>query len=297
MIKLGVITDGISRDFAHALDVMNEYGLKYAELQFLWDKEVGDLSNAEIATVQRLVDRHEVEVSCISRHILGGLSVQELETDSPVYLEQLDALQRCIDMAEALRCPLVRVMSFRKEMILFGSHGADVWNVSTGAWDKLLHLMKRTIEIAEERNAILAVETGNNAMITSAYLGRKLIDDLGTDRLKILWDPCNSLYCNERPCPEGYAQLQGGYLGHVHLKDAVVDIPKATVACTALREGHIAPYLAEIAENLEVDDYQGVVSLESVYRPENGSFEDGFRRSIEHFKTLFGREDSVPQRR
>ena len=33
MAKLGVITDGISRDFEHALTVMDEFGLDYAELQ------------------------------------------------------------------------------------------------------------------------------------------------------------------------------------------------------------------------------------------------------------------------
>ena len=45
MAKLGVITDGISREFEHALSVMNEFDLRYAELQFLWDKEVGDLDD------------------------------------------------------------------------------------------------------------------------------------------------------------------------------------------------------------------------------------------------------------
>ena len=35
MTKLGVITDGISRDLQHALTVINEFGLEYAELQFI----------------------------------------------------------------------------------------------------------------------------------------------------------------------------------------------------------------------------------------------------------------------
>ena len=33
-MKLGVICDGISRDLAHAIDVMDEFDLEYAELQF-----------------------------------------------------------------------------------------------------------------------------------------------------------------------------------------------------------------------------------------------------------------------
>ena len=43
MTKLGVITDGISRDLAYALRVLKEHNLQCAELQFLWEKEVGDL--------------------------------------------------------------------------------------------------------------------------------------------------------------------------------------------------------------------------------------------------------------
>ena len=113
---------------------------------------------------------------CISRHIFGGLVTGELETDSPVYRQQLAALRRCIDFAQALDCPLVRVMSFRKEMILFGGMGADQWIVTAGAWDKLLQLMAPAIEIAEAMGTTLVVETGNNAMITSAWLGRRLIE-------------------------------------------------------------------------------------------------------------------------
>ena len=74
MAKLGVITDGISREFEHALSVMNEFGLTHAELQYLWDKEVGDLDDKQMDQVQRLVKSHEVEVSCISRHIFWRLA-------------------------------------------------------------------------------------------------------------------------------------------------------------------------------------------------------------------------------
>ncbi len=92
-------------------------------------------------------------------------------------------------------------------MILFGSHGADQWNVSAGAWEKLVNL---------------------------------------------------------------------------------IDIPKATVVCRSLGEGHMGPYLDAIARSLRDDSYKGVISLESVYRPEGGSFEDGFRSSVTKFKSLFG---------
>ncbi len=287
-MKLGVITDGISRNLEYVLTVMNQSRLEYAEFQFIWDKEVGDHSDKEIASIQALVKAHDVKVSCISRHIFGGLALGGLGLDSPAYVAHIDALKRCIEMAKSLNCPLVRIMSFRKEMILFGSHGADEWNVSTGAWDKFLSLMEQPVQIAEDEDITLVVETGNNAMITSAWLARKLIDHLRTDRLKLLWDPCNSLYCNEKPWPDGYDSVKSDFIGHIHLKDSLVDIAKATVVCTEFSTGHMAPYLEDIAKALKQDDYQEAISLESVYRPENGSFEDGFRASLPAFKELFG---------
>ena len=60
MAKLGVITDGISREFEHALTVMNEFGLEYAELQFVWDKEVGDHSDAQIASLIPVVKSFDI---------------------------------------------------------------------------------------------------------------------------------------------------------------------------------------------------------------------------------------------
>ena len=286
-MKLGVITNGIDNNLEHALRVMNEFELTQAELQFVGDKEVGDLSAAEIDEVGELVTKHNVEVSCISRGIFGGMLLGPLTVDSPEYQAQIDALRRCISMAKTLDCSLVRVMSFRKEMIIFGSHGADIWNVSVGAWDKLLELMALPVQIAEEEGVTLVAETGNNAMITSAYLGRRLIDELGSDNFKLLWDPCNSLYCNEPAYPDGYSELRDGYIGHIHLKDSLLDIPKATVQCTALGEGHMVPHLEPLAKALKADGYEGSISLESVYRPDGGTFEDGFRASIETMKRLY----------
>ena len=288
MAKLGVITDGISRDLEHALQVMTSAGLEYAELQYIGDKEVGDLSDAEMSQVQSWVDSYKVTVSCISRHNFAGMLVGQTEVGDENYNRHMDGLRRCIAMAKGLNCGLVRIMSFRREMILFGLNGADHWIVSKGAWDKLLKLLTPVVQLAEDENIQLVLETGNNAMITSGYLGRKLIDDLGSARLRILWDPANSLYACEPTHPDGYQALGVDGIGHLHIKDAVVDMPRATVQFCELGAGDMAPYLQPLADDLKRDAYDGVISLESVYRPDGGDFEDGFQASVEKFKTLFG---------
>ena len=287
MAKLGVITDGISREFEHALSVMNETGLEYAELQYLWEKEVGDLNDAEIAKAQSLLKAHEMKVSCISRHNFAGMLVGDTEVGDGNYNRHMDGLQRCIDMALELGTNVVRIMSFRREMILFGSSGADYWVTSTGAWDKLLKLLESPVKLAEEKNINLVLETGNNAMVPSAWLGKKLIDDVGSDRLRILWDPANSLYANEPTYPDGWKALKDGYIGHFHIKDAKVNMPHAHVEFCEMGKGDMAPYLEPLANEMKLNNYNGYISLESVYRPDGGSFEDGYRASLPKFKELF----------
>jgi len=147
--------------------------------------------------------------------------------------------------------------------------------------------MEAPVKLAENEGITLVVETGNNAMITSGVLAKKLIDDLGTKHLKILWDIPNTMYCTEVPYPDAYEEIKD-YIGHIHLKDCKIDIARATVRFCPLGEGDVAPYLEDIAAALKKDGYQGVISLESVYRPDNGTFEDGFRECLPAFKKLFG---------
>jgi sugar phosphate isomerase/epimerase len=286
-VNLGVITDGISRDFEHALRVMDEFGLEHAELQYLWDKEVGDLDAGERRRARDLVRRHGKKVACISRHVFAGLRMTTRPGDE-AHRRHLAGLERCIAMAHELDCPLVRIMSGRKEMILWGSHGAEHWNVAKGAWDALPPLIEPAVRLAEREGVTLVVETGNGTMVHSAYTGRRLCEAIGSDRLKVLWDPANACYAHERAWPDGYAELKGGWLGHLHIKDVQVDTPRAYLEVREMGKGQLAESFQPLAAALKADGYAGVVSFESVYHPGNGDFEAGFRACIGRFQEIFG---------
>ena len=286
-MKLGVITDGISQDLEYAFKVMNKTGLDQAELQFVWDKEIGDQTPEEIQKIKELVNKYNVKVPCITRHNFVGMLVMQTEPEDAAYQKHFEGLKRCIKIAKELGTDMVRIMSFRKEMIIFGHNGAEKWVASTGSWEKLLKLFEAPIRLAEDEGITLAVETGNNAMITSGWLGKKLIDDLGTKNLKLIWDIPNTMYCTEIPYPDAYEEIKD-YIGHIHVKDGISNIARATVQFCPLGQGDMAPYLEGIAGALKRDNYQGVVSYEGVYRPTGGTFEDGFNESLPAFKKLFG---------
>lgn len=283
MFKLGIITDGISRDFEYALDTMVETGLEYVELQYLWEKQVGELTDADIARVKGLIDARNLKVSCISHHNLTGLPV-ETPVDASAYREHISTLERCIAVAQALGTTLVRIFSFRKEMVLFGAEPI----ISEGAWTTLQKRLEEPLRLADAAGITLVMETAISGNVTSAYLARQLIDALDAPHLKVLWDPCSSLYCTEVPYPDAYEVIRD-HIAHVHLKDGVVDLPAARFDFCAMRQGQMDPYYQDIVGALKRDGYTGAISLESVYTPAGGTREDGFRESLPVFMELMGR--------
>jgi sugar phosphate isomerase/epimerase len=286
-MKLGVICDGISRDLKHAVDVMDEFGLEYAELQFVGETEVGDHTAREIVEIKALLEGRGKPVSCLSRHVFAGMTTANKPGDE-LHTKHMDALKRVMEMAHIVGSPLVRIMTNKKEQILWGRGGAEKWNVAKGVWDATLPLIAPAVELAKAEGLTLVVETGNGTMVNSSYTGRKLIDDLDAKgTLKVLWDPANNCWCHERAYPEGYEELRNGYLGHVHIKDVLVDTPRATLEVRRMGEGQLADLFQPMADALRADEYDGVISFESVYHPGNGDFEAGFRDCIDRFKEIF----------
>ena len=103
----------------------------------------------------------------------------------------------------------------------------------------------------------------------------------------MLWDPANNCWCHELAYPDGYEEIRDGYLGHLHIKDVKVDTPRATLEVRRMGEGQLADLFQPLADALRTDHYDGVISYESVYRPDGGNFEDGFRQCIGRFKEHF----------
>ena len=287
-MKLGVICDGISRDLKHAVDVMDEFGLTHAELQFVGDTEVGDHSAQEIREIDALLRDRGKPVSCLSRHVFAGMTSANRPGDA-LHTQHMEALKRVIDMAHVVGSPLVRIMTQKKEQILWGRNGAEKWNVAHGAWDATAPLIAPAVDLARAEGVTLVVETGNGTMVNSNYTARTLIDELGAkDALQVLWDPANNCWCHELAYPDGYEELRDGYLGHIHIKDVQVDTPRATLEVREMGQGQLGPLFQPMADALRPDGYDGVISFESVYHPGNGDFEAGFRASVDGFKAIFG---------
>jgi sugar phosphate isomerase/epimerase len=141
--------------------------------------------------------------------------------------------------------------------------------------------------MAADAGVTLCVETGTSQVLTSGYLAGKLINDLGATNLKILWDVCNATFIGECPYPDAYNAVRE-HIVHLHMKDWKIDRVRSVVDSVPLGQGDVAPYLEDIAGALRADNFDGTISLESVYRPDGGTWEDGYRASWPTFQRIFG---------
>ena len=286
-MKLGVICDGISGDLEHSLKVMDEFGLEYAELQFIWEHEIGDHDASQMAKIKALLDQYNKPVSCLSRHIFAGLTTANRPGDID-HTRHMDALKRVMEMAHDLASPSGSDYDLEKGTDFMGAKRGRTMECCQRRMGQLAAPDCPAVELARKEGLTLVVETGNGTMVNSNYTAVKLIDALDArDVLKILWDPANNCWCHEQAWPDGFETARDGYLGHIHIKDVQVDTPKATLEVRPMGKGQLADMFAPIAQGLKELPYDGVISFESVYHPGNGNFEDGFRGSIDVFKAHF----------
>ncbi len=287
-MKISAIIDGISTDCRTICEVMNETGVKYAEFQSCSGKRIEENTLDEARAYKALIDAYGITASCVTTHAFAGVPIGALEVGDETYQHHMGLLKNGIEIARILGCKQVRTMCFTKTIVTFGKNGADKWNANNNqAWPKFLALFAPVAKLAEEEDIDILIEPCFNSMITSCWLFKKLVEDLGCKRIKLLWDPCNNLYYQEYPTLDVYESIKP-YLAHIHIKDAIIDPVRSTNEFRAIGTGMLAPYLLDLAAALRRDKYDGCISLENVYRPEGKDFRDGYYTDIETLKRIFG---------
>ena len=97
---------------------MYGFDIEYAELQFVGDSEVSDHSAKEIQKIDNLLRDRGKPFSCLSRHIFAAITLVNKPGD-PLHTKHMDALKRVIDMAHIVSSLIVRIMTPKKEQILW----------------------------------------------------------------------------------------------------------------------------------------------------------------------------------
>jgi sugar phosphate isomerase/epimerase len=270
-MKLGIITDEISQDLAHALEVARAIGCSGVELRSMWDGRVDELSPRRVREVRSLLEQHSLE--CYD--IAGPVFKCNLGSPREV-IAHFDILKRCRDLAHSLLAPSVRadaphVRADAPHVRADAPHvrAFTFWREPgvplEAVWGKIVEQIALAAEIVAEAGLTLAVENEYSVYVGGGALLAKLLDEVEPPNVQAIWDPQNALFDPdaEPPYPDGYEAIKDK-IAFCHIKDGVVtaDGPKTVPV------GDGDALLAELIARLKRDGYDGYLSLETHWRPE-----------------------------
>ena len=248
MFQLAVIGDEISQDLERVCAVAREYGLQAIEMRTIWEKNVHELSDAEVAEACRLTEGHGLSICAIA----SSFYKCRLTDGEPG--QHLDILRRCLEVAPRWGVKIVRGFGFWET-----GHTDKVWP------EIIAHYFEPA-EMAAEAGVTLAVENEAATSLRSARLLAQFLAEVRSPAVRALWDPANEVYAvgdGERPYPEAFRRVEP-WLIHVHIKDARLD-EEGKPICVEIGEGTI-DWRGQLRALID-SGYAGYVSLETHWRP------------------------------
>lgn len=255
MYRRSVISDEISQDLEVAAAMAHDYGLDAVELRNVWGARADQLDEAGVARAREVLAKQGLAVSAIAAPFLKARLGDDAE-----YREHLEIFRQSCRVAHRFGTPLVRAFTFWKDQPLDAVYG------------RILDAFAEPIRIANGEGITIAVENEASTFIATGEQLARFLADVGSPRLKALWDPGNAYYddLHEQAYPVGYRALRGQII-HVHIKDCAVNPETGRLEWVVLGKGEID--IAGQLRALGEDHYEGYVSLETHYRPKKLSEE------------------------
>jgi sugar phosphate isomerase/epimerase len=277
--KLSVITDEITQDLGHALEIAsNEFGLAYIELRSLWNKNIINLDEKETAEVRRLLGKFSLQVTDIASPLFKtdwpGAPASKYSPKTPQFgadynfAQQGEVLERSIAIAKALGTDRVRCFDFWR---------LDDPKPFRDAMDSKLR--DTATQVASKKITLLL----ENEFACNTATGAESVRTLQAVQLpnfKLNWDPGNAAYRGEIAFPDGFARIPKERIGHMHCKD-VVRKADGTYEWAAMGQG-IIDYVGQFRALLQAG-YAGTMSLETHWKGA-GSEEESSRQSMAGMK-------------
>jgi len=262
MFKLGVITDEISLDVERAVNVAKELGMDCIELRQCWNKNVKDLTDAEVRRIKRIAKSAGLEVVCIASPLFKCNITDEKEVE-----EHLRFLRGLIDIAKSFDADIIRGFAFWSTRSL-NQHR-----------NKIIEKLCEAADICESGRVLLALENEHATFVGTGKEAKNVLEAVGSKSFRLVWDPGNAFCAGEVPYPDGYLQVRKDMV-HMHLKDAVRDKDNGEIRFVAVGSGEI-DYEGQFKALIE-DGYSGCVSIETHYLIQN----DGEKSTRETYAGL-----------
>ena len=238
MWTLSGFADEIRPDLQSQCQTLNGLGIEYVELRSAWDTNVLDLDDDQLDAAGRILAAHGIRTSSIGSPIGKILITEDFEP-------HLARFSRALHVAETLGAPYLRLFSF------FMPAGDD----PARHRDEVLRRMAVLTAAAGGHDVVLLHENEKDIFGDSPARCLDIVESVGSEQLRLVWDAANFVQCGVRPFTDGYALLRP-YLEYVHVKDAVM--ATGEVVPTGEGDGE----LAQTVRAMKADGFEGFFSME-----------------------------------
>lgn len=213
--QLCVITDEISQDFEHALDVAKSHGCNSVDLRNAWNKNIVLLTDDELHKIKDALEKRHMNVAVISgpfgKCLLPDAAGQTKSEDfmkNPGY--NLGFFNRIIEISDVLNTDLIRIFAFAE----YGMEDAEK------RWQAMKDYLMPYIEKAESKNKILLVENEKGMNVATIAQAKRFFEEIKSPNVKLVLDPGNFFAVGEETTTEAYEHFyENDLVGHIHVKD------------------------------------------------------------------------------
>ncbi|HEY1901509.1 MAG TPA: sugar phosphate isomerase/epimerase family protein [Terracidiphilus sp.] len=220
--RISVINDEISQDFDHVCHVIShDFGLNWIELRGMWDKNIADLSNDQIAEAKKILSKYNLKVTDIASPLF--------KTDWPgaprspygskgdmhgavevAFKHQDELLDRSIALAKQFDTGKVRCFDFWRL--------DDVAPYRAAIDEKL----RAAAQIAGKHEILLVLENEFECNTATGRESARTLNAVQSPHLALNWDPGNAVMRGELDAfPGGWDTLPKNRIHHCHVKNAV----------------------------------------------------------------------------
>ena len=235
----------------------------------------GTISRETLSAVAHASEKYDLPIEVINA------TFNMAHPDPAVREEGLIRLGVHLDAAKAFGCPILSLCT--------GSRNPDhLWrpspeNDTPEAWNAMFDTVWRAVELAEAAGVTLAVESEASNVIDTPGKARRLMDEIGSERLKMILDAANLFHRGEakpenarRTLDEAFAAY-GDDIVAAHGKDI-----RAGDGIDFCGTGLGIVDFAYMAELLREKGYRGDMFLHGIYD------EDDMPRALDAWKRASG---------
>jgi sugar phosphate isomerase/epimerase len=263
---LSAFADEIDSRLDVQMDVLEQHDISYIEMRGVNGKNITQHSLDEVREIKKQLDKRGFRISAVGSPI-GKILI----TDD--FGPHMELFRHTLEIAKILETRYIRMFSF---YIPEGEKPEAYRGEVMERW-------KRFQEAAEGTGITLLHE--NEKGIYGDTPGRclDLAEEMGSDNLKLIFDPANFVQCDVETYPGAYELLKD-HIVYLHIKDAVYS------------DHHVVPAgqgdgkVKEILESLYKRGFEGFLSIE----PHLWNFV-GFAE-LENRKVEASAEDSGPEK-